>query len=598
MAVDLSVNIGANVDDAVQGLGFVAERTKQLQTQIEYLRSKLADTKSEKFYANALGIIATKQAELNKISRATGDVLGKTVNNTQKATQSLTDLSRIAQDAPYGFNAIANNLNPLVESFGRLRTSTGSTGGALKALAAGLTGPAGIGLAIGVASSLLVKFGDDLFGAGKAAEKAKSDSDKLKDSINGIFGEVAKEATQVTSFVAVLKSETETRQRKLQAIKELQQIQPAIFSGLKLEGDQVVGLTSSYNAYVESLKTVVAAKIKQAQLDQVIEKLLKAQGVTLTDQEQAIVNFGDAIAKTRSEQLAGSVEGARFAEQQKKKTQAQTDEVKKLNAEVERLTKDLSQLSKGVKLDEIKAPKIKKVKQDKPLDLVFQPIIPKLDKELRNPVLEALKRDQKDILTEGEQIGKLINDSIAKNIKPLPKIVSPEVSKQLAEQQKALESQLAFAQQAASQISDAFSQAFDDILAGQNVFKAVGEAVKGLVIDIAKAAIRALIFRAILNAIVPGGAKALDLGGVSNLLPGRANGGPVSGKSPYIIGERGPELFVPSVSGSVIPNNRLSSFMGRPAFASGSGGGRTIVRGNDILLASARTQRSQNRVNA
>ena len=384
----------------------------------------------------------------------------------------------------------------------------------------------------------------------------------------------------------------------MQAIKELQQIQPDIFRGLKLEGDQVVGLTSSYNAYVESLKTVVAAKIKQAQLDQVIEKLLKAQGVTLTDQEQTIVNFGNEISKAYGKQIAGSVAGSQYAEKQKKQTQAQTNEIKNLNAEVERLTKDLSELSKGVKLDEIKAPKIKKVKQDKPLDLVFQPIIPKLDKELRNPVLEALKRDQKDILTESEQIGKLINDSIAKNIKPLPKIVSPEVSKQLAEQQKALESQLSFAQQAASQISDSFSQAFDDILAGQNVFKAVGEAVKGLVLDIAKAAIRALIFRAILNAIVPGGAKALDLGGVANLLPGRANGGPVSGKSPYIIGERGPELFVPSVSGSIVPNNRLSSFSGRPAFASGSGGGRTIVRGNDILLASARTQRSQNRVNA
>ena len=598
MAVDLSVNIGANVGEAVQGLGLVAERTKKLQDSIAFLRGKLADTKSEKFYANALGLIAQKQAELNKISRATGDVLGKTANNTNKATQSLTDLSRIAQDAPYGFNAIANNLNPLVESFGRLKTSTGSTTGALKALAAGLAGPAGIGLAIGVASSLLVKFGDNLFGAGKAAEKAKSDSDKLKDSINGIFGEVAKEASQVASFVAVLKSETETRQRKLQAIKELQQIQPDIFRGLKLEGDQVVGLTSSYNAYVESLKTVVAAKIKQAQLDQVIEKLLKAQGVTLTDQEQTIVNFGNEISKAYGKQIAGSVAGAQYAEKQKKQTQAQTNEIKNLNAEVERLTKDLSELSKGVKLDEIKAPKIKKVKQDKPLDLVFQPIIPKLDKELRNPVLEALKRDQKDILTESEQIGKLINDSIAKNIKPLPKIVNPEVENQLAKQRKALEEQLAFAQQSATLISDSFSRAFDDILAGQNVFKAVGEAVKGLVVDIAKAAIRALIFRAVLNAIFPGGVKALDLGGVANLLPGRANGGPVSGKSPYIIGERGPELFVPSVSGSVIPNNRLSSFTGRPAFASGSGGGRTIVRGNDILLASARTQRSQNRVNA
>lgn len=594
---ELNINIGANVNDAVQGLGFVAERTKQLQTQIEYLRGRLADTKSEKFYANALGIIAQKQTELNRIQKATGEALNKTSVNSAKATQSLTDLSRIAQDAPYGFNAIANNLNPLVESFGRLKTATGSTGGALRALLGTLSGPAGIGLAVGVASSLFVAFGDRLFDTGKAAEKAKTDADKLKDSIAGIYGETAKEAAKVTSFVAILQNENETRKRKLQAIKELQQIQPEIFQGLKLEGDQVVGLTSSYNAYVESLKTVVAAKIKQAQLDQVIEKLLKAQGVTLTNQEQTIVNFGKAIAKTRSEQLAGSVEGARFAEQQKKKTQAQTNEIKNLNAEVERLTKDLSELSKGVKLDEIKAPKIKKVKQDKPLDLVFQPIVPDLDKYLKNPVLEALKRDQKKIGTEAEQIGKLINDSIAKNIKPLSKDISPAITAKLGAEKKALEDQLALGQQVASSISGAFDQAFNTIASGENIFQAVGDSIKGLVLDLARAAIKALIFRAILNAIVPGGAGAVGATGIGSLLGFRANGGPVSGKAPYIVGERGPELFVPSVSGNVIPNNQMASFSARPSMAS-SGGGRSIVRGNDILLAYARTSRSQNRVNA
>ncbi|MES2208911.1 MAG: hypothetical protein V4515_01835 [Chloroflexota bacterium] len=34
----------------------------------------------------------------------------------------------------------------------------------------------------------------------------------------------------------------------------------------------------------------------------------------------------------------------------------------------------------------------------------------------------------------------------------------------------------------------------------------------------------------------------------------RAHGGPVSGGSPYIVGERGPELFVPRASGSIVPN--------------------------------------------
>jgi len=37
----------------------------------------------------------------------------------------------------------------------------------------------------------------------------------------------------------------------------------------------------------------------------------------------------------------------------------------------------------------------------------------------------------------------------------------------------------------------------------------------------------------------------------------KANGGPVSANQPYIVGERGPELFVPSRSGSIVPNDRL-----------------------------------------
>lgn len=37
-------------------------------------------------------------------------------------------------------------------------------------------------------------------------------------------------------------------------------------------------------------------------------------------------------------------------------------------------------------------------------------------------------------------------------------------------------------------------------------------------------------------------------------LPGRATGGPVSEGRPYLVGERGPELFVPTASGQVVAN--------------------------------------------
>jgi lambda family phage tail tape measure protein len=42
----------------------------------------------------------------------------------------------------------------------------------------------------------------------------------------------------------------------------------------------------------------------------------------------------------------------------------------------------------------------------------------------------------------------------------------------------------------------------------------------------------------------------------------RANGGTVSGGSPYMVGERGAELFIPGRSGTVIPNNNLRDVMG------------------------------------
>lgn len=47
------------------------------------------------------------------------------------------------------------------------------------------------------------------------------------------------------------------------------------------------------------------------------------------------------------------------------------------------------------------------------------------------------------------------------------------------------------------------------------------------------------------------------LGALFPKLPGKANGGPVTGSKPYMVGERGPELFVPSNSGTIVPNNAL-----------------------------------------
>ncbi len=53
--------------------------------------------------------------------------------------------------------------------------------------------------------------------------------------------------------------------------------------------------------------------------------------------------------------------------------------------------------------------------------------------------------------------------------------------------------------------------------------------------------------------------------------PGRAAGGPVTNGRPYVVGEKGPELFIPSGSGNIIPNSAMRSGGG-----SGGMGGVTV----------------------
>jgi phage-related minor tail protein len=52
----------------------------------------------------------------------------------------------------------------------------------------------------------------------------------------------------------------------------------------------------------------------------------------------------------------------------------------------------------------------------------------------------------------------------------------------------------------------------------------------------------------------------------------RANGGPVNASSPYLVGEKGPELFIPASSGSIVPNNKIGS--------GGTGASNTFITNN------------------
>jgi hypothetical protein len=141
-------------------------------------------------------------------------------------------------------------------------------------------------------------------------------------------------------------------------------------------------------------------------------------------------------------------------------------------------------------------------------------------------------------------------------------------------------------------IGAAFANAFTGLISGSmtakealgSFFKSVGDMFLEMAAQIIAKQMTMIILQTILKALGAvagaggGGAElssGFDAGSASALptdsagwsqsfatkLPGRAVGGPVTSQQPYMVGERGPELFVPGTGGSVVNNSDLRSAM-------------------------------------
>jgi hypothetical protein len=128
----------------------------------------------------------------------------------------------------------------------------------------------------------------------------------------------------------------------------------------------------------------------------------------------------------------------------------------------------------------------------------------------------------------------------------------------LLQKRKVIETDLdIIAKNAGSLIAQGFE---DAILSGQKL----GEVVRSLGRDLVR-----LVFSQLVTQPLAAGIG----GAIKGAFGFRAMGGPVSGGSPYVVGEQGPELFVPHASGTIVPNNKMGG-------GSGSGSGSVTVNYN------------------
>lgn len=286
MAQDLEIKASVTgLDKVEKGLEGVADAAKKTDAAVKPLSKDLdavavSAAKISPASTTASKALAATAISANKLDSS----LSGSVKGSNQASQALTNLGRVAQDAPFGFIGIANNLNPLLESFQRLKVEAGSSGGALKALGASLIGGGGIGLALSAVTAI-VSFASVGFSAwtrGLSANKAQLDINEkaakdTADALQSIISTVAKEVSSVEILVTAFNKENISRKEKQNIIEKLQQISPAYFSNLDKEKVTVGQLETAYNAYSNSIIRSIELKVREKDLNKVIEERLALQ---------------------------------------------------------------------------------------------------------------------------------------------------------------------------------------------------------------------------------------------------------------------------------------------------------------------------------
>lgn len=234
------------------------------------------------------------------VPASTIDSFNKTKVGANQAGQALSNVGRVAQDLPFGFIGIQNNLNPLLESFQRLKAETGSSKAALSALGQSLIGAGGIGLALSLVSSAFLIYQNGIAGFNKKTKEAKDKAEEFIKTLKSV-ADVAGEATasqsgdiaQVQALANVITNTNNAYGQRKRALEELKEVNKNYFGDLKLEETQMGLLTARVNEYTQAI-------VAQAVLKGFTDEISRVS-VELAKQERALKKSKDVLVQTANE---------------------------------------------------------------------------------------------------------------------------------------------------------------------------------------------------------------------------------------------------------------------------------------------------------
>jgi hypothetical protein len=268
--------------------------TAELKVRIE---AEIAEFKKglDKANKDLNGFSGKVESDLKRTAietaKASAIIGGSVAKGSNQAAFALTNLGRVAQDAPFGFIGIQNNIAPLIESFQRLKASSGSTGSALKALGSSLIGSGGLLFAVSLVTSALTVLAQNpekVAGAinylsgvvDNATESQKAYNEELIETSAAAKVEI----TSLTGLISIARNETLSRNARLEALKKVKAEYPEQLNFLTLE---TIGSKRAADAIDLLSKSLLRkAKIQAAEklLGDAFAKQLVAETKTVAEQ--------------------------------------------------------------------------------------------------------------------------------------------------------------------------------------------------------------------------------------------------------------------------------------------------------------------------
>lgn len=460
---------------------------------------------------------------------------------------TLTNLSRVASDAPFGFIAIQNNLEPLIQGFGSLSKQSGGTGAALKALAGSLAGPAGLAVGFSVVSALVTTAIQKYGSLGNAISELAASSDiasvnqrKLASVISESAASSQGEINTLNNYIGILRDVTIPQQERINAYNILKKEFPAVIQNLSVEnaltaqGGQIIAQRSQQLIKYIKLKGQEKALIALIEKEYETQyKTLQGLTNTLKDGDSFLNQFinsalGGGIAvvglsrrvSSYTNDINNAAKSSEFFETTLKGIQ---QEIASTDPNIIDPQAAIKAQQNAVKAAEETAKKIAAANLKAAKDAAKEQ--KKLDDEEDKRRLQRLKNFQ----AQQAQIGKALPKAGATQIeqKPLGDVSigqQDRINRLIAQgaeiQKKNLDELILKGQTAATVFGQVFNpivdQFFTNIEEGQNVFKGFGDVIKQFVKNAIIQLVKLAAFAAI-TSIFSGGATSFGKAFTSGL---------------------------------------------------------------------------------